>query len=77
MVVPLIGLDSIVIVPFTNRTRSRMLVRPRPLPCDAASTSNPLPESFTKTGRETPRRDLELIKQRLREAELIAREMKP
>jgi len=31
----------------------------------------------SKTGRETPRRDLELIKQRLREAELIAREMKP
>jgi len=31
----------------------------------------------SKTGRETPRRDLELIKQRLSEAELIAREMKP
>ena len=31
----------------------------------------------SKTGRETPRRDMELIKQRLREAEQIAREMKP
>src|SRR5664279_5246399 len=31
----------------------------------------------SKTGRETPRRDVELIKQRLREAEQIAREMKP
>ena len=30
----------------------------------------------SKTGRETPRRDIELIKQRLREAELIARERK-
>ena len=28
-----------------------------------------------KTGRETPRRDIELIKQRLREAERIAKEM--
>ena len=27
----------------------------------------------SKTGRETPRRDMELIKQRLREAEQIAR----
>jgi phage-related protein len=31
----------------------------------------------SKTGRETPRRDMELIKQRLREAEQIAREMEP
>jgi len=31
----------------------------------------------SKTGRETPRRDMELIKQRLREAEQIAKEMKP
>ena len=31
----------------------------------------------SKTGRETPRRDLELIKQRLREAEQIAREIHP
>jgi phage-related protein len=31
----------------------------------------------SKTGRETPRRDMELIKQRLREAEQIAREMRP
>ena len=31
----------------------------------------------SKTGRETPRRDMELIKQRLREAEHIAKEMKP
>ena len=30
----------------------------------------------SKTGRETPRRDMELIKQRLREAEQIAKEMK-
>jgi phage-related protein len=30
----------------------------------------------SKTRRETPRRDIELIKQRLREAEQIAREMK-
>ena len=29
------------------------------------------------TGRGTPRRDMELIKQRLREAERIAREMEP
>ena len=29
----------------------------------------------SKTGRETPRRDIELIKQRLREAERIAKEM--
>lgn len=28
----------------------------------------------SKTGRETPRRDIELIQQRLRQAELIARE---
>ena len=28
----------------------------------------------SKTGRETPRRDMEMIKQRLREAEQIARE---
>ena len=31
----------------------------------------------SKTGRETPRRDMELIKQRLREAEQIAKEMQP
>jgi phage-related protein len=31
----------------------------------------------SKTGRETPRRDVELIKQRLREAERIASEMEP
>jgi phage-related protein len=31
----------------------------------------------SKTGRETPRRDMELIKQRLREAEQIAQETKP
>jgi phage-related protein len=31
----------------------------------------------SKTGRETPRRDMELIRQRLREAEQISREMKP
>ena len=31
----------------------------------------------SKTGRETPRRDMELIKQRLREAEKIARETQP
>jgi phage-related protein len=31
----------------------------------------------SKTGRETPRRDMELIKQRLREAEQIAKEGKP
>jgi phage-related protein len=30
----------------------------------------------SKTGRETPRRDMELIKQRLREAERIAKETK-
>jgi len=30
----------------------------------------------SKTGRETPRGDMELIKQRLREAEQIAREGK-
>jgi phage-related protein len=30
----------------------------------------------SKTGRETPRRDIELIKQRLREVEQIARERK-
>ena len=29
----------------------------------------------SKTGRETPRRDIELIKQRLREAKRIAKEM--
>ena len=29
----------------------------------------------SKTGRETPRRDIELIKQPLREAERIAKEM--
>jgi phage-related protein len=31
----------------------------------------------SKSGRETPRRDVELIKQRLREAERIARGEKP
>lgn len=31
----------------------------------------------SKTGRETPQRDVELIKQRLREAERIAKEGKP
>ncbi|HXM22282.1 MAG TPA: type II toxin-antitoxin system RelE/ParE family toxin [Terriglobales bacterium] len=31
----------------------------------------------SKTGRETPRRDMELIQQRLRQAEQIAKEMKP
>ena len=31
----------------------------------------------SKTGRETPRPDRELIKHRLREAEQIAEEMKP
>ena len=31
----------------------------------------------SKTGRTTPRRDMELIKQRLREAEQIAKERKP
>ncbi len=31
----------------------------------------------SKTGRETPRHEIELIKQRLREAERIAKEMEP
>jgi phage-related protein len=31
----------------------------------------------SKTGREMPRRDIELIKQRLREAEQIAKEREP
>lgn len=31
----------------------------------------------SKMGRATPQRDLDLIRQRLREAEQIAREMKP
>ena len=31
----------------------------------------------SKTGRETPRRDMELIRQRLREAERIAKEGRP
>jgi phage-related protein len=31
----------------------------------------------SKTGRETPRREMDLIKQRLREAEQVARGMKP
>ena len=31
----------------------------------------------SKTGRETPRRDIDLIKQRLREAEQIAKRMEP
>jgi phage-related protein len=31
----------------------------------------------SQTGRETPRRDMELIKQRLRQTEQIAKEMKP
>lgn len=31
----------------------------------------------SKSGRETPRRDMELIRQRMREAEQIAKEMKP
>ena len=31
----------------------------------------------SKTGRETPRRDIELIRRRLRDAEQIAREKKP
>ena len=31
----------------------------------------------SKTGRETPRRDIELIKQRLREAEQIRKGMEP
>lgn len=35
-------------VPFTNRTRSRMLVRPKPLPCMAASRSNPFPKSLIR-----------------------------
>jgi phage-related protein len=30
----------------------------------------------SKTGRETPRRDIELVKQRLRQAEQIAKEQK-
>jgi hypothetical protein len=38
MVVPPIGFDSITIAPFTNRTRLRMLIRPKPLPANAAST---------------------------------------
>jgi phage-related protein len=29
----------------------------------------------SKTGRETPRREIELVKQRLREAEQIAKEL--
>jgi len=31
----------------------------------------------SKTGRQTPRRDVELIRQRQREAEQIAREIEP
>ena len=31
----------------------------------------------SKAGRKTPRRDMELVKQRLREAEQIAKEMQP
>jgi len=46
IVVPPIGFESIAIVPFTNRTRSLMLVRPSPLPCFTASTSKPLPKSL-------------------------------
>ena len=31
----------------------------------------------SKTGRETPRRDMDLVKQRLREAEQMAKELNP
>ena len=31
----------------------------------------------SKTGRETPRQDIEMVKRRLREAEQMAREIKP
>ena len=31
----------------------------------------------SKTGRQTPRRDIEMVKRRLREAEQMAREIKP
>jgi len=31
----------------------------------------------SKTGRETPQRDIEMVRRRLREAEQIAREMEP
>lgn len=44
--VPLLGFESILIIPFTSLTRSRMLVRPKPLRRDAASTSKPLPKSL-------------------------------
>src|SRR5215472_2474469 len=47
ILVPAIGFDSISIVPFTNRMRSCMLVRPRPRPCTAVATSKPLPRSPT------------------------------
>jgi hypothetical protein len=39
--VPHIGFDRISTVPFTSRTRSSMLVRPKPLRCLAASMSKP------------------------------------
>src|SRR5215469_14524562 len=47
VVVPPLGVDSMAIVPPASRTRSCMLVRPRPWRRFAALTSNPFPESLT------------------------------
>src|SRR5215467_9922788 len=46
IVVPAAGFDSIAIVPLTSRTRSRMLVSPRPPPFIAVLISKPAPESL-------------------------------
>jgi len=45
MVVPVPRFDLTTTVPFSNRTRSRMLVSPSPAPREAVLTSNPTPES--------------------------------
>src|SRR5215469_7123990 len=47
IVVPAVGFDSITIVPLTSRTRSRMLVSPRPRPFITVLISKPAPESLT------------------------------
>jgi phage-related protein len=42
-----------------------------------SAEANTATRKHWKTGRQTPRRDVELIKQRLRETEQIEKEMKP
>src|SRR6185369_16378079 len=63
-IVPLCGADRISQVPCSKRSRSSILTNPKPAPCLNVSTSNPLPESATRSSRILPIRLSEIAAER-------------